>query len=261
MRQPTHPRASRLDRLGVFISFFMDAAQTIRNAVARVSALRHESETNPALRAAITEVKQFQARRFAHTYSDLLDSDSQAGTSTDSYKRAARFFLDELYSDKDYTLRDIQFSRISGALQKFFPIQVTATAVSLAQLHALTEALDHAMGIAWLVAGNAGGKTAAQRYASVWRNVDRREDRNAQLYTVLAIGQALDKLTRTPGLRLMLKMMRRPAHAAGLSSLQSFLEAGFDTFARMSAGGKGTTEFLSMVHQRESNLIDLLFSS
>jgi hypothetical protein len=232
----------------------MDAAQTIRTAVDRVSALRHESETNPALRAAITAVKQFQARRFAHTYADVLGSGSQASTPTDAYKHAARFFLDELYSDKDYALRDAQFSRIAGALQKFFPKQVVATAVSLAQLHALTEALDHAMGMAWLVVDKASAENTAQRYVIAWRSVGRREDRDAQLHTVLAVGQELDKLTRTPGLRLMLKMMRRPAHSAGLSSLQSFLETGFDTFANMGAGGRGASEFLSMVHQRESKL-------
>ena len=44
------------------------------------------------------------------------------------YAAAARFFLDELYSDKDYADRDAQFARIAGAIEKLFPAQVARTA-------------------------------------------------------------------------------------------------------------------------------------
>ena len=64
-----------------------------------------------------------------------------------------------------------------------------------------------------------------------------------------------------PGLRLMLKMMRAPAAAAGLASLQGFLEAGFDTFGAM-ARKKGDAEsFLHTVAQREAALITMLFDA
>ena len=240
----------------------MDAAQTIRDAIASVIALRDASNANPALRNAVAAVKRFQARRFAQTYADIL--------APGPYQAAARFFLDELYSDKDYAHRDAQFSRIAGALQTFFPKQVVATAVSLAQLHALTESLDHAMGLQWLDAGvgldpgplsAAAAAEQAQHYVTAWRKVARFEDRQLQLSTVLAVGRELDKLTRAPGLFLMLKMMRRPAHAAGLASLQAFLETGFDTFAHMAGRGEGARLFLAMVSARESALIGQLNAS
>ena len=231
----------------------MNPAQTIRNAVSQVSALRQASQAAPSLHNAITSVKRFQARRFAQTYADLL--------SGGPYKDAARFFLDELYSDKDYSLRDAQFSRIAGALQTFFPKQVVSIAVSLAELHALTEDLDHKMGQEWASTAQLATANEAQRYGRSWRAVSRREDRNRQLNDVLAVGRELDKLTRASGLRMMLKMMRRPASAAGLSSLQSFLESGFDTFARLNGRGKGAQEFLGIVRERESLLIDELFTS
>jgi hypothetical protein len=78
---------------------------------------------------------------------------------------------------------------------------------------------------------------------------------------VLDVGRELDRLTRTPGLRLMLKMMRKPATVAGLGSLQRFLETGFDTFAAMSRQGDGVTYFLNTVQARESGLIDRLFDA
>lgn len=230
----------------------MNSAQTIRDCVTRVAALRQASLAEPALHEAILSVKRYQAQRFANTYADLL----AAGP----YKDAARFFLDELYGEKDYSERDAQFSRIAGALQTFFPKQVVAIAVSLAQLHALTEELDHSMGVEWLSKARAVKLSELDRYKNAWRAVGRRTDRDAQLNDVIAVGDELDKLTRATGLRMMLKMMRRPAHAAGLSSLQVFLETGFDTFAQMNGRGKGAQEFLAIVRKREAQLIEALFA-
>lgn len=229
----------------------MEAAQIIRDAIARVSSLRRDCEEDAALAASVFAVKAFQARRFAGTYADLL--------ADDKYRDAAQFFLVELYSDKDYTDRDAQFGRIAGGLQKLFTKQVVATAVSLAQLHVLTEELDHAMASAWLASEASPDVYPALRYAQAWRAVGHRDRRNRQLATVQQIGVDLARLTRLPGLRLVLRMMRKPAHAAGLGSLQQFLESGFDTFASMAHHASGVETFLSIINERESELIDLLF--
>ena len=231
----------------------MDAAHTIRNAVAQVAALRLDAASIPSLHAATTAVKSFQAKRFGGTYADLLASVEYAG--------AARFFLEDLYSDKDYSLRDAQFARIAGALQRLFPQQVVATAVSLAELHMLTEELDRQMATAWMEGAGASGEVdPVARYVACWLAVGRENDRYRQLEMVLNVGGELDRLTRTPGLRLMLRMMRRPATATGLGSLQNFLESGFDTFAQMSGKGARAKEFLSTIQVRETEWIKRLFA-
>ena len=233
----------------------METAQKIRAAVAKVTLLRQASAERPELAAAVVTVKRFQARRFAGTYADLL----AAG----AYASAARFFLEELYSDKDYAERDAQFARIAGAIERFFPADVAETSVALAHLHAMTEDLDQAMARSWLDAPMLSGDLQGQatRYVHAWRQVDRRGDRSAQLDTVLGIGHEMARLTRLPGLRLMLKMMRGPASAAGLSSLQRFLETGFDTFAAMAKRPGGAEAFLEIIRLRERALIDLLFDA
>ena len=118
----------------------MNTAERIRQAVAEVEQLRQENLAAPRIGAAVGSVKAFQSRRFAGTYSDLL-----AGG---PYAAAARFFLEELYNDRDYAERDAQFARIAGAMEKLFPRDVAETAAALAELHALTESLDHAMATA-----------------------------------------------------------------------------------------------------------------
>jgi hypothetical protein len=228
----------------------MEAAETIRHAVARVGALRAAQERQPGLREAVVAIKALQGRRFAGTYADMF-----AGG---PYAAAARFFLVELYSDRDFAERDAQFARIAGAIEKFFPAIVVQTSVNLAQLHALTEDLDHAMAMEWL--SQDAQLPAPRRYVAAWRIVGRRDDRVSQLREVLAIGEEMARLTRTPGLRMMLKMMRGPAAAAGLSALQRFLENGFDTFAAMARGGYAPA-FLRTIEQRESALIASLFDA
>jgi hypothetical protein len=227
----------------------MSTAQTIRDAVAEVERLRRESRAQPEIGTALAAVKRFQARRFAGTYADLLAS----GT----YGPAARFFLEELYGERDYAERDAQFARISGAIETLFPRDVAQTAVSLARLHALTESLDHAV-------ARTGLMTSADDvpgYVQAWRAAGRREDRQEQLARVVAIGTEITRLTRLPGLRMMLRMMRAPASAAGLSSLQRFLESGFDTFSAVTKTRGGAERFLQTIDERERQLVDLLFDA
>jgi len=230
----------------------MEAARKIRSAVARVSLLRQTVEASPALGLALRQVKQLQSRRFAGTYADLLGGGP--------YAAAARFFLTELYSDKDYAERDAQFARIAGAIERLFPEQVVGTAVALAELHAFTEEFDQAMAVAWLERIDEGLPDAA-RYVVAWRQVGRRPEREGQLTVVLHIGEQMARLTRTPGLRMMLKMMRAPAVAAGLGSLQRFLENGFDTFGAMARGPGGAEGFLATIQGREAALLAMLFDA
>lgn len=226
----------------------MESSDIIRDAVLHVTQLRQDIAGIPGLVSAVSAVKQFQARRFAGTYFDFLHSEH--------YQSAALFFLQELYSEKDYSERDTQFARIAGALERLFPEQVVQTAVSLAQLHRLTEDLDLAMAQQWL---RLADLSEVARYTRAWRSVGQRDARNTQLGTVLGVGQELDRLTRTRGLRMMLKMMRTPANLAGMGSLQRFLESGFDTFADMACKGDGARHFLATVREREAALIDGLF--
>lgn len=225
----------------------MNTAETIRQAVGEVEQLRQESRSRPEIDTAVSAVKRLQARRFAGTYADLMASGP--------YAAAARFFLDELYSDRDYAARDAQFARIAGAVERLFPRDVAETAAALAQLHALTESLDHAMARS---APEASFDDVAT-YVRAWRSVGQRAQREQQLRRVVGIGAEMIRLTRLPGLRMMLKMMRGPASRAGLGELQRFLEAGFDTFAAIGKSRAGAETFLQTIREREQHLLELLF--
>lgn len=211
-----------------------------------VSALRLQRAGDAQLAQACLEVKRFQAQRFTATYADLLHNER--------YRRAAAFFLQELYGEQDYGQRDQQFARIASTIARLFPLAVVETAAALAEVHALTEQLDAQLARQWLAAPASNQQA---RYVHCWRAVADRPARLRQLQVVLQLGQELDRLTRMRGLRSLLRMMRAPAAAAGLSALQGFLETGFDAFADM----KGASEFLALIESRESVWIAALFDA
>lgn len=195
------------------------------------------------LSVCVEALKQYQQQRFELTYADLLAHPRYAG--------AANFFLSELYGPTDFTHRDAQFARVVPALVSLFPSEVVATVEALAALHALSERFDSAMARA--VAGDA---VDAMRYVQAWQRCGDAPGRELQISLLERVGDSLDALTRNPFLHHSLRLMRGPARAAGLSALQSFLEAGFDTFRGM----RGSKEFLSLIGSRERALASTLFS-
>jgi hypothetical protein len=218
------------------------SAAQILTSLADVGIERAIRRDTAGLEAKVRAVKDFQHRRFKKTYADVL--------AYQRYSAAARFFLEELYGPADFTERDIQFARIVPALVRLFPKRIVQTVGQLARLHALSESLDTAMASCIL-----SPDLNASTYVIAWQSVARRGDRLLQIQLMRSIGEALDRYTRVFGLRQSLHLMRRPAQLAGLASLQAFLERGFDTFGAMG----GATEFLQLVDQRETDLVDWLF--
>ncbi len=228
----------------------MKASEEIREALARVAELRHAATGPGELPQALKAVKHLQAQRFLGTYQDLLHHPV--------YGPSASFFLEELYSAKDYSQRDAQFSRIANALERTFPAHILVTVLALTKLHQQTEELDMALAQAWC---QSHAEPGAARYVAAWRSVGQRAARDWQLATVLDLGQTLSQLTRKTGLKLLLKLMRRPAELAGLGSLQGFLEAGFDHFADMARQPDAVGYFLNTIRTRESAWINQLFDA
>ena len=209
-----------------------------------VAAEREQRAASASLMAHVRAIKHYQQRRFSHTYADLL--------AAPRYAAVARFFLDELYGPHDFTERDAQLARIVPALVRLFPQAMVDAVGTLVQLHALSEVLDSRMS-----ANLDGVEVDASRYIEAWCATGMAESRERQIALTLEVGTALDALTRKPLLRNSLRLMRRPAHAAGLGALQTFLEAGFDTFKAMG----GAQEFLSLIESREHRLADALFAA
>ena len=215
----------------------------ITQHLATVDVERQRRASEPGLLEKVTALKSFQQRRFSHTYADLLQSAR--------YGAATRFFLDELYGPTDFTRRDAQFGRVAPAVARVFPDEIAETVTILAELHALSEILDTAMGREL-----ADSRVASIDYVGAWRRVGQPEDRERQIALTLRIATQLDRVTRLPLLRNALRMMRTPARIAGLGELQRMLESGFDTVRAM----HGAAEFIATIEGRERALAADLFA-
>jgi len=216
----------------------------IAQHLAIVAAERQRRAAEPGLLDKATAVKAFQHRRFAHTYADLLQSPR--------YAAATRFFLAELYGPSDFTRRDAQFGRVAPTVARIFPDEFAETVTNLAGLHALSEILDSAM-----ASELADVRCAPIDYVGAWRRVGRADDRDRQIALILGIATQLDRVTRLPLLRNVLRAMRTPARIAGLGELQRMLESGFDTFRAM----HGADEFVATIGARERALAADLFAA
>ena len=209
-----------------------------------VDAERQRRAGAPGLLEKVTALKAFQQRRFSHTYADLLQSAR--------YGAAARYFLDELYGPRDFSSRDSQFARVAPSVARVFPNEVSEMIRILAELHALSETLDTAMGLQL-----ADTRIAAADYVAAWQAVDHAAERERQIELTLRVAAHLDRITRLPLLRNALRLMRAPARAAGLAELQRSLESGFDTFRAM----KGADEFIALIDAREREFAAALFAA
>lgn len=219
-------------------------SQSILDYLARVEGERQTRVATPQLLSRVNAVKRYQQRRFRHTYADLLTSAR--------YGPASEFFLAELYGPDDFTQRDAQFSRVVPALVRLFPEDVVKTVMALSELHAISEMLDTSMG------RNLNTQDiTASTYIHAWQATGRAGDRGKQIELTLVVSDQLDRFTRNLILRNSLRLMRRPAQAAGLGELQRVLESGFDTFKSMG----GAAEFKALIREREQALAASLFSA
>jgi hypothetical protein len=211
----------------------------------RAAGLRAVAAENPKLEATRQQLREWQAARLARTHADLLTSPRMG--------RAAAFFLSDLYGSEDLTGLDANVRRIAPTLTHLLPAAALEIVAEAIELEALSEELDFAMATAL---GATAGKVTAAAYANAYRKIDRRADRERQIFLIERVGRALDDLVRHPLIGTTLSMMRLPAQIAGLSELQDFLQRGYKSFVKMG----GADEFLNLVVSRERKLLNALFA-
>jgi hypothetical protein len=207
----------------------------------RLKELRGPGSKRPAR---LAEVKRFQSQRLALSYRDLA--------SQPRYKATTAFFLDDIYGPKDFSARDQEMLRIVPVMSRILPASAVETAALAIELEALSEDLDHR-----LAAALPGGAIDDDSYGKAYRETSTPGERRRQIDLIEAVGMRLDALVRKPLVAQMLKLMRRPAHMAGLGDLQDFLEEGFNSFRSM----KGADEFLATLRRREEEISSRLFSA
>lgn len=209
-----------------------------------LKSLRGQPLADPVLAARLEEVKRWQHDRLARTYADLV--------AHSRYAKAATFFLEDLYGAKDFSRRDEEMARIYPTLVRLLPASTVETVDLALELDALAEAFDQDMARALPPRGAIDEST----YAAAFRQVGREPQRYRQVELVGEVGRRLDHVVKKPLIATTLRMLRKPAHMAGLGDLQAFLEHGFDAFRAMG----GAEEFLGIITRRETAIMQRVFA-
>ena len=215
-------------------------AESLRATMAELVAARRG---DPGIAARKEAVRAFQNQRFARTYADLAR--------VPRYQDAIGFFLYELYGDADMTARDADVIRVLPVMTRMLPAAALQTIRDALAFEALAERLDSEL------ARQLGDRPLDDAsYAAAFAACNQRDLRERQMAYVGQIGHALDRMTRWPMIKTSLKMMRAPARAAGLQTLQEFLESGYNAFANM----RGADVFLATIARRETAILERLFA-
>jgi hypothetical protein len=191
----------------------------------------------------VKRVKRWQHERLAYTYRDLA-ADAR-------FSPATRFFLDELYGDKESAIRDRDLVRMYPTMKRVLPKFAFETLGNALALDVLSEEFDQA-----LAKKLRGQAISNESYCEAFRAVGRRNDRIRQVALMRNVGEGLDAVVRKPLIYATLKMLRRPSKLAGLAEMQRFLEAGFSAFRHM----KGASVFLETIATRELAFLEAIFA-
>ena len=206
----------------------------------------HESALDAEPQRRLDRLQQWQRKRLASTYSDFY---KQA-----RYRKAVRFFLDDLYAPGNLVRRNTDVLRVYPVMKRLLPDQTLLTVAHALELQALSTRLDRAL--AQAMGPVLDEDISMDDYAAGYQKLGCEQPRRRQIELSQIIGQDLNRLIKLPLITRTLRMCRYPARLAGLGELQSFLERGFEAFQTM-----GTSDaLLDAIVERETELLNALLT-
>jgi hypothetical protein len=229
--------------LGIEIGAAPEQRGTLGRLLERNAALRDVFASDRTLARELVRLQKWQSKRLLRSHADLH--------ANPRYRLAVEFFFNELYGAGDARRRDADLIKVQTAMERLLPREGLEALCLAIQLETLTQELD-----ADVARALAKGAITVERYAEAYRAAGRQADRERQIALTSEVGAYLDGVVRKPIVRGLVRLARRPAHAAGFGQLQEFLERGLDAFETM----HGASEFLSTIREREMRSMARMFA-
>ncbi len=225
--------------------------------VLEINARYRDPEQEPRNRSPwLRPLQRWQSERLATSFADFTEAaDTRA---------AARFFLEDLYGDRDVSARDRGVRRVMPMMKRLLPDELLGTAADAIELAVLSHALDLRVATVLETDPETGLRMPPDvssidviTYADAYRKAGLPRLRQRQIDLIVRIGVTLDDAVRKPWLGRVLRVSRLPARATGLMELQGFLERGFSAFAQMD----NAAAFMSEIARREGEISRSLFAA
>lgn len=195
-------------------------------------------------RAVLAKLQLWQRARLDETYQDLRTSDR--------YRPACEFFLDELYGGRDVAQRDAELAKAAPVMRRFLPDDLLAAVGDALRLQAMSLAFDLEL------AGHLLGASVIDQpsYAEAYRAQAQWAGRGEQLKLIYELGMLLGQTVQHAMVHRLIRMMRTPAKLAGVGLLQTFLQEGLDAFAHMGPAN----HFIDTIRDREQRALEALLA-
>jgi hypothetical protein len=172
------------------------------------------------------------------------------------YEPACTFFINDIYSARDYAQRNYDLTRLHDALRRWLPERMVRPLARAVALHELTEKLDlQLLDVLVNDLGMRAGLTV-ELYAEAYRRCSNYDVRVQQIEWIVDIGHGVEGLINIPFSANVLKLARGPAARGGWGELMSFLERGYAAFKHM----HGAAHFLNTIHERELRILNRIYA-
>jgi len=191
-------------------------------------------------------LQQWQRRRLAITYSDLM--------SRESCRPACEFFLDELYGGLDFLKRDQDLDKVMPVMVRFLPGHALGSLAAAFELQAIS--LEFDIEVSRILSCEGRDELDLPGYANAYRACGDKPQREKQIELIRRLGIDLGRLVDKPLVSYLVRLLRGPAHAAGFGQLQQFLESGLASFRRL----EDRSWFVERIYQREWMAMEKLFA-
>ena len=218
-----------------------DLSSKILSNLEMATNIRKEYLTDSNLKEKKDVLKAYQVERLKITHKECL--------SDPNTKEATKFFLTEIYSDKDLTKRDADLAKIVPMMCKFFPKELLIVLSDAIELDALTEVLDMKM------CKNLNVNFTDEEYMKVYREKTKYDDRKKQIQLTNALGLSLIDVVKYPLIGGLLGKMGFPAKMMGLSEMHELLNNGFNIFKNT----KNVEQFLETLIQNEYDILEDIY--
>lgn len=209
----------------------------------------HDPALHPGNRSPwLPRLQAWQSARLERSFAAFLDDPRKAP--------AARFFLTDVYGDHDFSQRDADIARVLPMMRRLLPAMLLDAVADAIELGSLTHALDLRMAEALAAAVGRRRTVDEALYAAAYRQVGHPRLRARQIALIGQVGKSMGRALRMPGIGSLLRLARRPARAAGLESLQDFLERGYEAFHALG----DVDGFIDEIQRSERALMERLFA-
>jgi hypothetical protein len=200
--------------------------------------------TQQNLTDTIRELQTWQTDRLLTTHDDLWNSKR--------FKPVMQFFVDELYGPKDFSQRDIELQLAVPKMARIIPNKGLKSLNTALRLNCLSLELDIA-----LVQRLGSDTINRSSYFDCYRQSSNQPQREEQIQLLENLSLDLPKVVKVPGISVILILSRKPAKIAGIESLQTFLEKGFNSFKKIG----NVHDFIDPVISREREMMRALFAA